>query len=299
LFAGLGIEQRLALPGLSRLNRGVRFSIITPSFNQSGCLKRCIASVADQHGDVEHLVHDAQSKDETAQWLQGDSRVSAVIEVDAGMYDAINRGFRRATGDILAWLNCDEQFLPGALSRVEAFFKTHPAVDMVFGDIVLVDDCCQYLCHRRVERPLLNHTWVCHLSTLSCAMFFRRRVVDGLGGALLDTTYRCGGDGEWMVRLLRAGIRAAALREFTSMFTLREGNLSRTGVAREEWRRLRNTAPAWVRALSPLWVAQHRLRRLVGGSYRQGPFRFSVYTPESANQRVERMVTRPTFRCPG
>jgi glycosyltransferase involved in cell wall biosynthesis len=282
---------------VSRLNRGVRFSIITPSLNQSENLRRCVASVADQGVDHEHLVQDAGSTDGTLDWLVEDRRVQVRVEKDAGMYDALNRGFARASGDIVAWLNCDEQYLPGALSGVAAFFERHPQVDMVFGDIVLVDESCQYLCHRRVEPPLLYHTWVCHLSTLSCAMFFRRRILAG-ANRMLDTTYRAGGDGEWMVRLLRAGIRTAALQRFTSVFTLLDSNLGRTAAAREEWRRLRNTAPAWVRVLSPWWVLCHRGRRLLGGSYRQGPFEFSLYTPASPERRLARKVTHPTFRCP-
>src|SRR5712692_3814278 len=115
----------------------MRFSIITPSFRHSAWLKLCIASVADQHGvEVEHIVQDAGSDDGTLDWLPRDLRVKAFVEKDAGMYDAVNRGFRRATGDILAYLNCDEQYLPGALKAVHDFFAEHPAADAVAADIV-------------------------------------------------------------------------------------------------------------------------------------------------------------------
>ena len=53
------------------------------------------------------------------------------------MYDAINRGFAKASGDILAWLNCDEQYLPGALAKVADHFARHPRTDILFGDIIL------------------------------------------------------------------------------------------------------------------------------------------------------------------
>lgn len=91
-------------------------SVVTPSFRSSQWLKLCIASVADQGIPVEHIVQDAGSDDGTLDWLPQDARVRAFIEKDQGMYDAINRGFRRATGDIFAWLNCDEQYLPGRWS---------------------------------------------------------------------------------------------------------------------------------------------------------------------------------------
>ena len=103
--------------------QGMKFSIITPSFRNSEWLKLCVASVADQSGvKFEHIVQDACSDDGTQHWLPGDSRVKAYIEKDGGMYDAVNRGYRRATGDILSYLNCDEQYLPGALAAVKSFF---------------------------------------------------------------------------------------------------------------------------------------------------------------------------------
>jgi hypothetical protein len=94
---------------------------------------------------LEHIVQDAGSDDGTLDWLRDDPRVRAFVEKDQGMYDAINRGFRRATGDIFAWLNCDEQYLPGALRSVTAFFDSHPAVDVLFGDVVMVDAEGRYL----------------------------------------------------------------------------------------------------------------------------------------------------------
>ena len=97
------------------------------------------------------------------------------VEKDQGMYDGINRGLRRAGGDILAYLNCDEQYLPGALAAVAGFFEQHPEIDVLFGDVVMVDTEGRYLYHRKMQTPLKYHTWTCHLSTLSCAMFFRRR----------------------------------------------------------------------------------------------------------------------------
>src|SRR5882757_1252682 len=133
----------------------MKFSIITPSFRNSNWLKLCIASVADQQTvDVEHIVQDACSDDGTQEWLAADPRVRAFFEKDAGMYDAINRGLRRAGGDILAYLNCDEQYLPGALARVAEFFAQHPEIDVLFGDALLVDRRGAPLSYRRMVLPL-------------------------------------------------------------------------------------------------------------------------------------------------
>src|SRR4030081_3893628 len=108
----------------------MRISIVTPSYRNSESLKLFVASVADQEGvEVEHIVQDAGSDDGTLDWLVSDTRVRAHVEKDQGMYDAINRGLRKATGEILAYLNCDEQYLPGALKGVAGFFDAHPDVD--------------------------------------------------------------------------------------------------------------------------------------------------------------------------
>ena len=244
---------------------------------------------------VEHIVQDAGSDDGTLDWLTRDGRAKVFVEKDQGMYDAINRGMQRAGGGILAYLNCDEQYLPGALRTVAEFFDSHPDVDVVFGHVIMIDARGLYLFHRKVQTPLKYHTWTCHLSTLSCAMFFRRRVVFDLG-FVFKPNLRDVGDGEWMVRLLEHKIRMAALGRFTSAFTYTGANMSVGDNARRERRELFESAPAWARALRPMFTWHHRLRRLAGGMYFQAPFAYEVFTAFSPVCRQRHEVTHPTFR---
>ena len=276
---------------------GVRISIVTPSYRRSDWLKLCIASVADQPGEVEHIVQDAGSDDGTLDWLPRDPRVKVFVEKDQGMYDGVNRGLRRAGGDILAYLNCDEQYLPGALPAVAAFFAKHPEIDVLFGDVVMIDPEGRYLYHRKMQTPLKYHTWTSHLSTLSCAMFFRRRVVFDYG-FLFDPRLRDVGDGEWMVRLLRRGVPMAALGQYTSAFAYTGANMSAGPNARREARELYQSAPAWARGLKPLFVLQHRLRRWLGGMYSQPPFAYEIFTPGSPGRRQRSEVSHPACRAP-
>ena len=273
----------------------MRISVITPSFRSSAWLKLCVASVADQQVDAEHIVQDAGSDDGTLDWLLQDVRVRAFVEKDQGMYDAVNRGLRRATGDILAYLNCDEQYLAGALAGVIEFFKANPRVDVLFGDTVFVDGQCEYAGHRKTQVPLLYHTWTCHLSTLSCGIFFRRRVVIDTG-EFFDPRLRDGGDGEWMVRLLRRRVPMAALGRFTSAFALTGSNMSLGANARREADELHGTSPLWARLARPILIGHHRLRRLAGGMYSQKPFSFALYTPNSPTHRLTREVSQPWLR---
>jgi glycosyltransferase involved in cell wall biosynthesis len=272
----------------------MRFSIVTPCFQSSNWLKLCIASVADQGVPVEHIVQDAGSTDGTLDWLGQDPRVRLFVERDTGMYDAINRGFARAQGDVLAYLNCDEQYLPGALAAVADYFRAHPAVDVVFGDFVVVNARGEYLFHRKVQPPLRHHLQVSHLPTYSCGMFFRRHLISEQQ-ILFNPQLKAVGDGDWVLRLLERGVRMAVLRRFTSVFTLHESNLGNSPAAVREASEMHARAPVWVRALKPWWLSHHRLRRWAGGMYRQAPFTFQLYTPELP-QRIERRVVRPSGR---
>ncbi len=273
----------------------MKFSIITPSFRNSEWLKRCVASVADQGVALEHLVQDAGSDDGTLDWLTRDPRVTAFVEKDAGMYDAINRGLCRASGDVLAYLNCDEQYLPGALKAVEDFFHAHPEVEMVFGDAVIVNAEGDYLFHRKMLRPLLWHTWTCQLSTLTCGTFFRRSVIERRA-AFFDLRWRYIGDADWMRRLIQERVPMAVLGRFTSVFAHTGRNASTSEKTRAELEAFRATAPATARVLRPLAVAHHRARRWLGGTYSQPPFDFSLYTPGQPDRRLVRHVAQPTSR---
>ena len=271
----------------------MRFSIVTPSFGQSQWLRLCVASVADQGVTVEHLVQDAGSTDGTADWLATEARVQAIIEPDAGMYDAINRGLRRATGDLLAYLNCDEQYLPGALAAVEAYYTGHPEVDVAFGYTVIVNERGEFLCHRKTLAPRPWHTQVAHLTTLTAATFFRRRVIEA--GHLFNPAFRCAGDSAWMLRLLAANVRMGVIPHTTSIFTHTGGNLTRTERMRAEMQLIASGAPWLARRLSWGVKLHHWLRRFVGGVYSQAPFSYSLYTLASPQQRVTHHVARPTF----
>jgi glycosyltransferase involved in cell wall biosynthesis len=273
----------------------MQFSIITPSFRNSNWLKLCIASVADQGVPVEHIVQDAGSDDGTLDWLPQDTRVKAFIEKDSGMYDAVNRGLRRAQGEILAYLNCDEQYLPGTLAAVGEFFDKHPDVDVVFGDFIAVDTSGDYLFHRKVMLPLKHHTRVSHLQTFTCATFFRRKIIAGQQH-FFNPRRRHVGDGEWILGLLERKTRLALLRRFTSVFTMTGANLSSSEEARQERLDLYNSAPFWVRQLTPLFILHHRLRRLAGGIYFQKPFAFELYTPGRPEKRVVHQVLHPNFK---
>jgi glycosyltransferase involved in cell wall biosynthesis len=272
----------------------MRFSVVTPSFRQSRWLKLSVASVADQGVEVEHIVQDACSDDGTLDWLLTDPRVKAHSEKDAGMYDAVNRGLRRASGEILSYLNCDEQYLPGALSAVGAYFERHPEVDLLFGNCLVVGPNGEFICYRKVQRPSKYHVMVSHLPTFTCSTFFRRSVLDK-HGLFFDSKWRDLGDAEWVLRALDKGLRIGLLAEFLSTFADTGANMNLAPNAQREKKAMRDAAPAWARRLAVALVWRHRFHRLLQGAYRQKPFAYAIYTMDGHDRRVVHQVERPTF----
>jgi len=271
----------------------VKFSIVTPSFRNSDWLKLCVASVADQTGvNVEHIVQDALSDDGTQAWLAKDRRVQAYFEKDQGMYDAVNRGWRRSQGEILAYLNCDEQYLPGALRAVEEFFCQRPQTDVVFADTLVVNRQGEFICYRKSLVPWKNTMWV-YNPVISSSIFIHRRVLDQYG-LFFDTHWRDFGDLVWTIELVRRGLNLAVLRRFTSSFTDTGENMNLKPNALRERGLVREMAPAWVRRCKSPLVQLHRLRALCHGIYWEKPFTYSIYTLGSPDGRVEFHVPKPT-----
>jgi glycosyltransferase involved in cell wall biosynthesis len=164
----------------------------------------------------EHIVQDSCSDDATQDWLPNDPRVKAFIEPDQGMYDAVNRGYQRATGDILAYLNCDEQYLPGSLVKVREFFEQHPKVEVLLAGSIIVDGQGNYICHRQLMPPNPRHIWY-RFPFLTSSVFIRRRVIHERG-ILFDPRWRDLGDFHWVLALLKNKVPMAACNVFTSTF---------------------------------------------------------------------------------
>jgi len=269
------------------------FTIITPSFGQLDHLACCIASVADQEGvEVEHIVQDGGTKgfadfakQMAQQWpnRSGYQRIM-VSEHDGGMYDAINKGLKKGTGKIWAYLNCDEQYLPSALPMIWASFQKNPSVDVVLGDVIIVGKDGEAICHRKMVKPGLAHTWTCHFGALTAGIFCREKLVNE--GLLFDTSYRVASDAEWFVRVLRSGKKVQPLRRTTSTFMESGENLGLSPKAKEERERLDNSAPPYFRALRPVWVLAHRVRRLWSGAHQSEDVSYGIYLPKQSGRKA-------------
>lgn len=118
-------------------------SIITPSFNQAKYLEQTIRSVLSQdHPRIEYIVMDGASTDGSVDTIEkyADELTYWESQKDNGQADAINKGFARASGDIIAWLNSDDFYLPGTVSAAVKIFDENPDVVLVYGNMLAVDE---------------------------------------------------------------------------------------------------------------------------------------------------------------
>lgn len=251
------------------------FTIVTPSFRQLDWLKCCIASIADQEGiSVEHMVQDAGTegfgefaKRMADRWPDRKAyRRVMISEPDAGMYDAINKGLKLGSGRICAYLNCDEQYLPGALAKVKKEFAQHPKAEILYGGFLVVDGQGRLVTAQRPVRMFWPHVATSHLPNFTCATFFLRSMLER-DQAWFDSSYRACGDAAWTVGRLKTQNPSYRSPQLIAVFAQQANSQGLSKIGSEETFRLRGLQPRWIQGLGWFWKIIHRGRKLFLGQY--------------------------------
>ena len=179
-------------------------SIVTPSYNQAQFIEATIQSVlAQDYPEVEYIIIDGGSTDGSVEIIRRyASRLAGwVSEPDHGQTDAINKGFAQAHGEILAWLNSDDVYLPGAITQAVGFLQSHPEVGMVYGDATFINAEGAEIGHfpaRQTDYARLRRGYV-HIPQQ--ASFFRAQLWRKVGP--LDPSFYFAMDYDLWVRLSR------------------------------------------------------------------------------------------------
>ena len=210
------------------------FTIVTASYNYGHYIGECLQSVAAQEGvTIEHLVMDAGSKDDTAEVVARFPHACFFQEPDKGMSDGINKGFHRARGTWVMWLNADDRLKPGALQALKDFSEKHPEADVIYGGWDFMDGTGKFL-RRMTLLPFDRRILVqqgCYIGSTAC--FFRRETTIA-EGHLLDVDFGYCMDGEYYARLAHLGKCFVYLPKILADFRLHDGSISQKSLGKDD-----------------------------------------------------------------
>lgn len=217
------IEREKFPPRRTESDGWPRFAIVTPSFQQGRYLSETIRSVLEQpEVKCDYVVQDGGSTDTSVEIIHQEKAHLFAWESkpDAGQGDAIAQGFHKTSGradDIMAWLNSDDFYLPGALAFVADYFARHPHVDVLYGNRVVVDaesnEVGRWLLPAHDPAMLEVNDFVPQETT-----FWRRRIWDRVGG--IDRSFKFALDWDLLLRFQAAGAKIVHVPYFLACFRI-------------------------------------------------------------------------------
>lgn len=267
----------------------MKLSVVTPNFNSARWLPDCAASVrhAGAGRDFEHWVVDGGSTDGSLDFLKAHPELHWHSEPDHGLYDALNKGIARASGEIIGHLNADEQYNRAGLQAAWTMLESQPEIDAVFGPTVMVNAEGQFLqLFKQVTIPrLADAVW--HMPVQSCSLIYRKQIWERLA---YDAHFRLVGDHVWFYGQMKLGLRLAVVGEPLGIFTWRADNLSSSGASEDAFAGRR-------RDTFSLKLAKHffRLRKFLADGYRPDPVDYEIIRNGSV---VAEHVARPALKLP-
>ncbi|HEY9768129.1 MAG TPA: glycosyltransferase family 2 protein [Coleofasciculaceae cyanobacterium] len=203
-----------------------KISIVTPSFNQGKFIDSAIQSVLQQnYSNFEHIILDNCSTDRTVEILQQYPHLIWQSKPDRGQSDALNQGFRMATGDIIGWLNADDLYLPECFNKIAASFASFPESDIAYGDYRWIDEQGSIIQFRKeldFDFFILKYLHVLYIPSTST--FFKRRIFEEEN--FLDNSLKYSMDYEFFLRLARKKYRFVHIASYLADFRWHKENKS-------------------------------------------------------------------------
>lgn len=221
----------------------MKFSIITPSFNQGEYLQQCVDSIISQEGDfeLEYFVMDGGSEDnsidilkDTEKKLKNNPKITFYWQSkkDNGQVDALNQGLVKATGDIIAYINSDDYYLPGAFNTAAGYFISHPNSQWLVGN-------CQVSDKKFNWTFWLKHIWPIHIfksallvfNTINQpSVFLRKTLIDKVG--LFNPNYHYAFDYDYWLRCQKHSLPGRIYNNL-SVFRIQPNSKGNTGYKKQ------------------------------------------------------------------
>ncbi len=205
--------------------RPVQVGVVTPSLNAETYLADTLHSIWSQAGiEIDHVIVDGGSTDRTLEIAAGFPSRVVVSTDDDGMYDAINKGMAMVDGDIVGYMNADDEIAPGALALVTEAFRRHPESQWLFGTVEYIDGDGRVIGRLAPIAPSLRSYLGIRWSPIpQQTVWVRRSFFERVGP--YDTSYRNCGDYDWYARALKLA-RPLVLPSVLGRFRLHEGQIS-------------------------------------------------------------------------
>ncbi len=184
-------------------NNFPKISIITPSYNQGHFIEETIRSVLLQdYPDIEYIVVDGKSNDNTIEILKKyGNHLTWTSEPDEGQTDAINKGLKKSTGDIVAYLNSDDIYQPGTFLKIVHYFKNHPETAMIYGNIVHINKESDIIEYKKTRQVTIDNIFTFNVYIPQPTVFLRRSLVKNVG--CFDNKLHLAMDFDYWVRVIK------------------------------------------------------------------------------------------------
>jgi len=203
-----------------------KISIVTPSFNQAAFIERTILSILNQnYPNLEYIIIDGGSTDGSIEIIRkyADRLSYWVSEKDAGMYDAVNKGFAKSTGDIMGWLNSDDILMPHALASISEIFDSYKEIDWITGLPVTIDEDDRIVGINYAKSWSRNSLLSGSFQWIQQESTYWRRSLWEKAGSKVELGYSLAGDFELWVRFSRYS-RLTTVKLGLACFRMRRSN---------------------------------------------------------------------------
>jgi len=258
------------------LNRNYpKITIVTPSYKQSIYIERTILSIINQnYPNLEYIIRDGLSEDGTSEIVNKYKKniYQYYSQKDLGQANAINLGFSESSGEIMAWLNSDDLYLPHTFIKVISIFNDHPEIDVVYGHRIIIDENDQQI--GRWIMPKHNSevlNWADYIPQET--LFWRRKIWDKIGKSL-DEDFQFAMDWNLILKFKAAGANFFRINDYLACFRIHtaqktSASINSVGAKEMGWLRENSlgfnpTSEEINIALTP-YLKEHRILDLLWG----------------------------------